>query len=529
MGKKRIWHCRDHNRKKTGGFEMKLSKHRRSKAQITGLILGPILFFIVLSIDFVPEKPVVASMAAIALLMSVWWITEAIPLAATAILPMILYPLMGILSGKATAPFYFNSTIFLFIGGFMIALTMEKWDLHKRLALLTIRTIGGGPARIILGFMTASAFLSAWMSNTATTIMMLPIGLSIILKMEEEFGEQDTHKFALCLMLGIAYSASMGGMATLVGTPPNLVLQRIFQLTFPEAPPISFGIWMIMTVPLAVCMVLIIWVVLTKLIYRPPEHLRVDPKIVNDEYKTLGPMSYEEKVVAIIFVLTAILWVFRKNLFLGFMTIPGWSNLLPTAKLIDDGTVAIFMAFLLFFFPTRSPQAKSSTIMDVKVFKNLPWDIVLLFGGGFALAKGFQITGLADFIGSRLHALAGFNTVGMIGVICTSMTFLTELTSNTATTQMILPILASLAIAMETNPLLLMIPATLASSCAFMMPVATPPNAIVFGSGRVKIGEMVKAGLLINLIGVIVITALFLILGTAVFGIKAGVLPVWAH
>jgi sodium-dependent dicarboxylate transporter 2/3/5 len=508
---------------------MSLSKNTRSKAQIAGLISGPILFSLVLFIDFVPGNPVVSRMAAIAVLMSVWWITEAIPLAGTAILPMILYPLMGILPGKATAPIYFNSTIFLFIGGFMIALTMEKWDLHKRLALLTIRTIGGGPSRIILGFMVASAFLSAWMSNTATTIMMLPIGLSIILKMEEEFGEADTHRFALCLMLGIAYAASMGGMATLVGTPPNLVLQRTFQLTFPEAPPISFGIWMIMAVPVAVCMVLIVWGVLTKLIYRPPEHLRVDPKIVNNEYKALGPMTYEEKVVAIVFILTAVLWVFRKNLVLGFVTIPGWSNLLPTSKLIDDGTVAIFMASLLFLFPTRNPQAKTATVMDFTVFKNLPWDIVLLFGGGFALAKGFQVTGLADFIGNKLQVLAGFNTVGMIGVICTSLTFLTELTSNTATTQMILPILASLAVAMKTNPLLLMIPAALASSCAFMMPVATPPNAIVFGSGRVKIGEMVKAGLLINLIGIVVITALFLLLGTVVFGIKAGVLPAWAQ
>jgi len=508
---------------------MELSEYKRSKAQMIGLIMGPVLFFLVLLFDFVPGKPVVTRMAAIAVLMSVWWVTEAIPLAATAILPMILYPLLGILKGKATAPIYFNSTIFLFIGGFMIALTMEKWNLHKRLALLTIRAIGGGPSRIILGFMVASAFLSAWMSNTATTIMMLPIGLSIILQMEEEFGEKDSHKFSLCLMLGIAYAASMGGMATLVGTPPNLVLQRTFELTFPKATPISFGIWMIMAVPLSVFMILTIWVVLTKLIYRPPEHLRVDPEVVNNEYKALGSMTYEEKVVAVVFAITALLWVFRKNLVLGFVTIPGWSNLLPTSKLIDDGTVAVFMASLLFFFPTRNPEAKTATLMDVTVFKDLPWDIIILFGGGFAMAKGFQVTGLATFIGNKLQVLAGFSTVAMIGVICTTLTFLTELTSNTATTQMILPILASLAVAMKTNPLLLMIPATLSASCAFMMPVATPPNAIVFGSGRVKIGEMVKAGVLINCIGIVVITALFLLVGTAVFAIKTGVLPAWAQ
>ena len=507
---------------------MELSEYTRSKAQMIGLILGPILFFLVLLIDFVPGKPVVTRMAAIALLMSVWWITEAIPLAATAILPMILYPLMGILEGKATAPIYFNSTIFLFIGGFMIALTMEKWDLHKRLALLTIRMIGGGPSRIILGFMVASAFLSAWMSNTATTIMMLPIGLSIILQMEEEFGEKDTHRFSLCLMLGIAYAASMGGMATLVGTPPNLVLQRTFQLTFPKATPISFGIWMIMAVPLSVCMILTIWVVLTKLVYRPPEHLRVDPKIVDDEYKALGPMTYEEKVVAVVFIVTAVLWVFRKNLVLGFMTIPGWSNLLPTSKLIDDGTVAVFMASLLFFFPTRNPQAKTATLMDVTVFKNLPWDIVILFGGGFALAKGFQVTGLADFIGNKLQVLAGFSTVAMIGVICTTLTFLTELTSNIASTEMILPIIAGMAVSIQINPLLLMIPATLAASLAFMLPVATPPNAIVFGTGKLQIKDMVKTGFLLNLAGVIVTTLVTYFWGTLVFKIDVGSFPDWA-
>ena len=508
---------------------MMVNENGRTKAQLVGLVLGPILFFLVLLFDLVPDKPVVTRMAAVALLMSVWWITEAIPLAATAMLPMILYPLMGILQGKATAPIYFNSTIFLFIGGFMIALTMEKWDLHKRLALLTIKTIGGGPSRIVLGFMVASAFLSAWMSNTATAIMMLPIGLSIILKMESQFGSEDAHRFSLCLMLGIAYAASMGGMATLVGTPPNLVLQRTYQLTFPKAPAISFGMWMIMAVPLTVIMVLTIWIVLTKIVYRPPSHLKVDPKIVEKEYRDLGPMTHEEKVVAIVFFLTAILWVFRADLVLGFVTIPGWSNLLPTASFIDDATVAVFMASLMFFFPTGKKVVDSPTIMDVTVFKQIPWDIVLLFGGGFALAKGFQVTGLSDFIGAKLHIMAGFSEVAMIGVICATLTFLTELTSNTATTQMVLPILASIAVAMKTHPLLLMIPAALASSCAFMMPVATPPNAIVFGSGRVKIGEMVKAGLLINLIGIVVVTVVFLLMGTVIFGIESGVLPGWAQ
>lgn len=504
-------------------------EQKRSLIQLVGLILGPVLFFLVLLFDFVPDKPVVTRMAAIAVLMAVWWITEAVPLAATALIPMILYPLLGILKGKATAPMYFNSTIFLFIGGFMIAMTMEKWHLHKRLALLIIRTIGGGPSRIVLGFMIASAFLSAWISNTATAIMMLPIGLSIILEMEEEFGEKDTHRFSLCLMLGIAYAASMGGAATLVGTPPNLVFRRIFELTFTEAPTISFGSWMLLGIPMSLIMLLVIWVVLTKLIYRPPAHLKVDPVIVDREYKALGSMTFEEKVVAAVFMFTALLWIFRKNLELGIVTIPGWSALLPYPGMIDDGTVALFMAMTLFLIPTKSPQAETATMMDVNIFKKLPWDIIILFGGGFALAKGFQVSGLSDFLGSKLQILEGVNPVTMIAIICASLTFLTELTSNTATTQMILPILASIAVAMKTNPLMLMIPATLSTSCAFMMPVATPPNAIVFGSGRVRIGEMVRAGILINFIGIAVVTALFLLLGTAVFCIETGELPTWAH
>ena len=504
--------------------------HQRSRLQLVGLVLGPVLFFLIMSLDLDPEKPIVTSMAAVAVLMATWWITEAIPLAATAILPMLLFPMLGIMTGKAAAPLYFNSTIFLFMGGFMIALAMERWQLHRRIALRVIRTIGGGPSRIVLGFMGASAFLSMWISNTATAVMMLPIGLSIILQMEKEFSEKDTRNFSVALMLGIAYAASVGGAATLVGTPPNLAMQRVFELTFPTAPGIAFGQWFIMALPLTLIMVGVIWVTLTKIFFRSPTHLKVDRTIVDKEYKALGSMSFEERCVMVVFACTAILWIFRKDLVLGVVHIPGWSGLLPDPKSIDDGTVAIFMAMLLFFIPTRSQEAKgnSATLLDTSVFQNLPWGIILLFGGGFALAKGFQVTGLAEFLGSKLQLLQDFPPLLMIGLICVSLTFLTEVTSNTATTQMILPILASLGVAMGENPLLLMIPATLSASCAFMMPVATPPNAIVFGSGRVRIGDMVKTGFFINIIGVVVISLLFYFVGTAVFSIDAGMQPEWA-
>ena len=500
----------------------------RTKLQKTGLILGPILFFLVMLLDLDPSKPVVTRMAAVVVLMATWWVTDAVPMSATALLPMVLYPLLGILRGGALAPVYINSTIFLFLGGFMIAVAMENWNLHKRIALKIIRVIGGGPSRIILGFMIAAGFLSMWISNTATAIMMLPIGMAIISQMEGEFGRDRVHRFSVALMLGIAYACSTGGIATLVGTPPNLALQRIFELTFPEARPIAFGQWFIMGLPLALIMGGTVWFLLTRVFFSLPPEIRVDRAIVEKEYRELGPISYEEKVVGAVFVLTALLWIFRTTLNLGFIRIPGWSLLLPYPGLIDDGTVAIFMALVLFIVPKKDKESQRPAILGINTIQRLPWNIVLLFGGGFALAEGFQVTGLADFIGGKMYVLAGVPPILLIAVLCLSLTFLTELTSNTATTQMILPILASVAVAMEVHPLLLMIPATLSTSCAFMLPIATPPNAIVFGSGRIKIYEMARVGFFINLIGVPIITFFFYFIGRFVFDIDLGEIPAWA-
>ncbi len=501
----------------------------RNTGQKIGLVLGPILFVLIL-IFFRPgtDQLQLTSMAAVAVLMASWWITDAIPLFATALLPMVLYPLMGILPGKATAPVYINSTIFLFLGGFMIALTMEKWYLHKRIALFIIKLIGGGPSRIILGFMLASAFLSMWISNTATAIMMVPIGMAIILQLEEKFDAKDTRKFTVGLMLSIAYSCSIGGIATLVGTPPNLSFSRIFQITFPDAAPITFGTWITFGLPLSLMMLSVVWLLLTQIFFRVPKHISIGKAIIKDEYKQLGPITFEEKVVLCVFFITAFLWVFRKNLDIGLLTIPGWSNLLPHPDMIDDGTVAICMAMTLFFIPAKRKDSPTKRLMAADVIPKLPWDIVLLFGGGFALAKGFQVTGLSAYIGTKFAGLAGIPQFLMILSNCMGITFLTELTSNTATTEMILPILASMGAAMETNPLVLMIPATLSASCAFMMPVATPPNAIIFGNGRVKISEMARTGFLINIIGAVFIATLFYFLGYAVFSIDMHTLPEWA-
>jgi len=491
--------------------------------------LGPILFCVTLFLDFDPSRPEVTHMAAVAVLMATWWITDAIPLSATALLPLVLYPVLGIMKTRECAPIYVNSTIFLFIGGFMIALTMEKWGLHKRIALWIIRRIGGGPERIILGFMVAAAFLSMWISNTATAIMMVPIAMAIILQLEERFGRSACHGFTVALMLGIAYACSLGGMATLVGTPPNLSFARIFEITFPNAEPIAFGQWLVMALPITIILLTIVWLLLTRVFFRFGESFEVDREVVNREYAALGGMSGEERAVLAVFAATAFGWVFRKDLVLGLLTIPGWSRLLPHADLIDDATVAIAMAMILFFIPARSPNAAGRMVMGVDVFTKIPWHIVLLFGGGFALAQGFRVTGLSELIGTRFAGLEGVPPLAMISLVCGGLTFLTELTSNTATTEMILPILASVAVAMKVNPLLLMIPATLSASCAFMMPVATPPNAIIFGSGRIRIAEMARVGIAINLIGVLVIVLVFYFLGTAVLGIDTATFPTWAE
>ena len=507
---------------------MAIQRKQGGRGRTIGLWLGLAAFLFLMAFPVDPANVPASRLAAVALLMAIWWVSDAIPLFATALLPLILYPVLGIMSGRATAPVYFNSTIVLFIGGFMIALTMEKWDLHKRIALNIIHAVGGGPTRIVLGFMLASAFLSMWISNTATAVMMVPIGLAMVLQIEDEFGKERAHKFAVGLMLGIAYACSVGGLTTLVGTPPNLSFVRIFEIIFPDAPPIAFGQWMVMSLPIGIVLLVVAWLLITRVFYRASDEIEVDRDVVTRERDALGAISFEEKTVLAVFASTALLWVFRVDLQVGIGTIPGWSRLLPFPEMIDDGTVAIAMASLLFFIPTKDRSKGADRIMGPDVIPRLPWNIVLLFGGGFALAAGFQQTGLAQIIGNQFEVLASLPTFLMILLVCLVLTFLTELTSNLATTEMILPILASVAVVTETHPLILMIPATLSASCAFMMPVATPPNAIVFGSDRISVGEMARIGIVLNLVGALLISAVVFTVGTVVFDIDPSVLPEWA-
>ncbi len=465
------------------------------------------------------EDPLITRMAAVAVMMSLLWISEAIPLAATSLLPLILFPILGIASSKLVAAQYMNSTVFLLVGGFLIALAMQRWNLHKRIALTVVAFFGGRPLRLMLGFVVATSFLSMWISNTATTLVMLPIALAIVSRFEGTLSAEQIHQFSLGLLLAIAYSASIGGMMTLVGTAPNLVFARIYEMSNLGVDTIGFAQWMMVGVPVGLLMLTITASYLGLLYLRKIPASDSLGRIVMEEKQRLGPMCREEGIVLLIFAATAVLWITRKGLHIGSFHLPAWSALFEYGANIDDGTVAIFMSFLLFLIPARDSDGGKTRMLSNEVFSQLPWSIVVLFGGGFALAYGFTESGLSRHIALQLQGAEAAGLLPIITVVSTGMTFLTELTSNTATTQLILPILQSVAEAMSISPIWLMLPATLSASCAFMFPVATPPNAIIFGSGKIHVIDMVKTGLILNLLGIVVIVSVVWFVVPIVFGI----------
>lgn len=492
-------------------------------------ISAGLIVFILISVfgNLQPGHPEVTYTLATALLMAILWITEAVPLAVTSLIPVVLFPMMGIMNGKDVSTTYFNHVIFLFIGGFLIALAMQKWNVHKRIALKILMLTGISHGRILLGLMLATAFLSMWISNTATAMMMVPILISIIQKLEEFMDKKDIKKYAIGLLLGVAYSASIGGIATLVGTPPNLSFTRIFQIMFPEAPEITFAQWFFFALPVSIIFFIIVWSYLM-ILYRPKKKSKnaIGIDTFKKQYAELGKVTLQERIILIDFILLAFLWLTRSEITIGSFIIPGWSSLLPEPSYINDGTVAIMMSVILFFIPAGKSSKKK--LMDWETASKIPWNIVLLFGGGFALASGFKESGLSIWFGEQLQFVSAYHPILVIATICFMMTFLTELTSNTATTEMLLPILAGLATAVEINPLLFMLPATLSGSMAFMLPVATPPNAIIFGTGKLGIWDMAKTGFILNILGVIVITLATWFLGRWFFDIDLNDFPGWA-
>lgn len=492
------------------------------------VIVGPLLALAVHQLG-PGDTPAIAAMAAIATWMATWWISEAVPVAVTALLPLVLVPLAGIQPMGAVAENYGRSTIFLFLGGFLIALALQRSGLHRRVALEIVHRVGSRPSRLVLGIMLATWVLSMWISNTSTTMLMLPIALSVLgTARDQGADEADVRRLGVAILLGVAYAANMGGMATLVGTPPNLAFARLFHQLFPGAPEVSFFQWMALALPFSVVFLFSGWWLLTRVAQRLPDgELLGGAAVIGRLRDELGPLRRDEAWCGVVFVLTALLWMTGSGLTLGDTALPGWRELTGLQGTVDDATVAVAMALLLFLIPSRERDCR--TLLSWGDTRDVPWGVLILFGGGFALASGFTESGLSAWAGQRLTVLDEQPAWLLILAVSAGLTFLTELTSNIATTEMVLPVLAAGAAALEVDPRALMIPATLSASCAFMMPVATPPAAIIYGSGQVPIGAMVRTGLLFNLLGVALVLATVLLLAGPVLGVDPGVLPAWAR
>ena len=457
-------------------------------------------------------------MLAATTLMAFWWVTEAVNISVTALLPLVLFPVLGISTAQAAAAPYANHLIFLFMGGFIIAIGIQRWDLHRRISLLTIRMIGFSQSRLLLGFMISTAFLSMWISNTASTMIMVPIGIAVL---DRTGHNSNGEGFGTALMLGTAYAASVGGIGTLIGTPPNLVLANTLDTMYGYR--IHFNQWLLIGIPIVIIFLPLIWFYLSKISFKlSSEKSAGSEEIIRTELKQLGQLTVEEKRVLIIFSLTVIFWIFSTPKDFGSFILPGLQSIFPG---ISDATIAMFGAVLLFFTPAG--KSTGGRLLDWKDTSELPWGILVLFGGGLALATGFKISGLAVWIGSQVEAFSSFPHIILTILVITIIIFLTELTSNTATTAMILPILGGIAVGIGENPLMLMAPAAIAASCAFMLPVTTPPNAIVFASGQVTIPVMAKKGFYLNLAGIVLITLVTYSLLVPAFGIVLGEVPMW--
>lgn len=460
-----------------------------------GLFAGPLAFLLMLFL----VQPAGLSHGALVVLasaawMAIWWVTEALPTPATALLPIILFPLFAEIGiAEAAAP-YAHKFIYLFLGGFILASAMEKWDLHKRIALQIISKVGTNQHQIILGFMIATAFLSMWISNTATAVMMMPIASAVIKGQEKTADNANSNEqFGKALMLGIAYSASIGGMATLIGTPPNLIFAGVVEEMFEVE--ISFLEWMKIGLPISMILLFGTWLYLTRIAFKyEVKTSEGSAEMIKTRLANLGKLSAQERKVLIVFVLTAIAWITRS--FLQELFLPG----------LDDSIIALICGLVLMTLPAGKNERSERQLYAWTDTVNLPWGILILFGGGMALAAAFESTGLALWIGGGLTSFNFGSIFLVLLILVAGVNFLTEFTSNMATTAMLLPILPAIAITVGIHPYLLMVGTTFAASCAFMLPVATPPNAIVFGSGMIEVKDMVRAGIWLNILSISLIT-----------------------
>lgn len=469
-----------------------------------GFYSGLIGFLVInFYIDLDSSNVIVTRMFSVAFIMTIWWITEAVPFAVTSLLPIICYPFLGIMSGKSVAASYMNYIIFLFIGGFLLAKAIERWKLHRRISLKTILLFGKSPQMLILGFMVASAFLSMWISNTATCMMMFPIAMAIVDKVESE-AVNISRNFSISLYISIAYACTIGGIATPVGTPPNLVFFQNYEALFPDLEPIIFSDWLLMALPISIFMLGLAWITLVYIIFPVKEGYELNLDNLKKEYLALQKPSFEEWVVLVAFLLVSFAWIFRNDIDLGFLRIPGWSNIMVFKDYLDDATVVILAIVLLFIIPSKNE--KGQHILHKSTINELPWHIILFFGGGFALASGMISSGLSEYIANQFTQFDNVNLFVFMLILAISVSLLTEITSNLASSQMLLPILASVAIALGLEPIKILFLTTIATSLAFMLPVATPPNTIIFGTGKVKIFDMVRGGVVLNFAGAFFLT-----------------------
>lgn len=499
--------------------------HNKMTGKHLGFFLGLGLFLLLLALP-APEgmKPEAWKVAAITVLMAIWWITEAIPIPATGLLPIFLFPALNVLSAKAATAPYADDVIYLFMGGFFLAVTMERWNLHRRVALNTIYLIGSSPARLVLGFMCATAFLSMWVSNSATAMMMVPIGLAVVAEVTDlspsqikagSITQNTDLNFGRALMLGIAFAASIGGLATIIGTPPNAILVGIVKKMYNYE--ITFLQWMMIGLPLAIITLFCTWFILVRFLFPTKAFLKGSAdNVIGEELKKLGPMSRPELTILCIACCMATLWIVSGFLF----------HYVPALKMVKDSTIAIGGAVVLFATPVN--LAKGEFLLDWRTAVKIPWDVVLLFGGGLALANGFQQTELTHFIASQLKNLQGMHAYLLITIIVIFTISLTEVTSNTATATLLVPIMGTVALAIGINPLGPMVAAAVASSYAFMLPVATPPNAVAYGSGCFTIRDMAVAGVWINLFCFLIIPIVLYFLIPLFWGENLNVTPDWA-
>lgn len=502
----------------TSSQDNRHATHKRyQKLASAGLIIGPVLAVVMMLVgapegmSSATENPFGAWVTlALLLWMAVWWVTEAIPIPATALLPLIVLPLLGVSGIADVAKPYMHPIVVLLLGGFIFAKAIEQWRLHERIALFVLFKSAGSPARLIGGFMFASALLSMWISNTATSLMMMPIALSVAAAIGPDLKDKQ-QAFTLALLLGIAYSCSIGGLTTPIGTPTNLIV--IGYLNSNAGMEISFSRWMMFGVPLVVLLLPLVWVSLTKVVFKIP-NVSMDgtQRSIEAKYKALGAISTPEKRTLVVFAIVALLWACRRPI--SELSVAGYT---PFSGLTDHVT-AILAAVLCFIIPSGSKEPEQNRLLSWQVAEQIPWGVVLLFGGGMSLAYSITNTGLSVYLGNSLSALTNIPLLLLVLVITTLVILLTEITSNIATASAVMPIMGAMAMQSGLPIELITIPVALAAGCAFMLPMATGPNAVVFATGKVSILDMAKTGAGMNVIATIIITLLAYFMAPVVFG-----------